>query len=375
MIVTSTFAKLCRLKHKNKAVQGSQGAGKTYSILSRWILLALKSKKPQLCSIVTDTMPNLRKGAIKDFSNICLKNGVEVTGTKSPYVFKINNWAFEFFSIDKESKGLGGRRDRLFINEAIRIPWSTARQLIARTHGECIFDFNPSHSFWVHEQFVEVNDCDFLKVTYKDNEELPQGEVDSIEKHAPWGTNPDENYWRVYGLGEIGFVQGMILSGYKTFKELPDAEYQDSIGIDFGWEDPMTAVKVWVNHKEKQIYWKELFYASQAKEDDMVKTIMNHPDYNNDICACDHDPRGVLHLRGLGLSAMNANKKNGIIADIRTIKQYTLHIHEDSDNLIREANFWKYQEKQGQIIEYPDQSCSEHAIDAGRYGTTIIIRN
>ena len=101
------------------------------------------------------------------------------------------------------------------------MPWKIARQLISRTHKERIFDFNPVQKFWAHEQYVDVDDCNFVKLTYKDNEYLPISEVEDIEKHAPWGTNPDENFWRVYGLGEVGYTENMILAGYKTFKELP----------------------------------------------------------------------------------------------------------------------------------------------------------
>jgi phage terminase large subunit len=368
VLITSSFVKICELDHINKVVQGSQGAGKTYSILSRWILKALQSTEPQICSVVTDTFPNLRTGAIRDFETICLKDGIQYTGTKTPFVYKVGLWTFEFFSVDVESKGLGSRRDRLFINEANRIPWKTARQLISRTRVERIFDFNPAARFWAHTQFVEVEDCSFIKLTYKDNECLPVEEVKSIEKHSPWGSNPDPNYWRVYGLGEVGFVEGQILN-YKAFKELPEAEYQTAYGIDWGWQDPMTAVKVWVDHEKKRLYWKQIFYASHAKEDDLFDTIKN--DYEDEVVLCDHDPRAVLAARNAGLKAMNASKKT-IKGRIKTVKQYQLFIHSDSTDLLREADNWKYQVKKDVIIDYPDQSCEDHAIDAAMYGSVFI---
>jgi phage terminase large subunit len=373
MKATTSFIKICKLKHINKVIQGSQGAGKTRSILMRWLLLASQSEEVQICSIVTDTFPNLRTGAIRDFETICRDEGIEYSGTKTPYVYVVKNWTFEFFSVDVESKGLGSRRDRLFINEATRIPWKTARQLISRTRRERIFDFNPAAHFWAHEQFVDVGDCAFIKLTYKDNEMLPSAEVESIEKHAPWGLNPDANYWRVYGLGEIGFVEGQILF-YQEFTELPGGDMQQAIGIDWGWQDPMTAVKVWVDHKLSRVYWKQLFYASQAKESELFKTIKEAPEYNKDICLCDHDPRAVLAARKEGLAAMNASKKT-INGRIKTIKQYSLFIHSDSLDLKKEADAWKYQTtKTGEIVEYPDQKCEDHAIDAASYATVFIAR-
>lgn len=373
MVITTAFEKICSLRAaRNKVIQGSQGAGKTYSILLRWVLLAAKSKEVQLCSVVTDTFPNLRTGAIKDFQTICEKEGVQYYSTKTPYKFVINRWTFEFFSIDKETKGLGGRRDRLFINEANRVPFKTARQLIARTHKECIFDFNPVNKFWVHEQFVDIGDCEFLKLTYKDNECLPQAEVDSIEKHAPWGALPDDNYWRVYGLGEIGFVEGQIFR-YETFDRLPVGEYQHTVGMDFGWEDPAAMVKVWVNHKKKTLHWKQLFYGSRTKYEVIMKEYSSHEDYDpDDIILCDHEPRDISTLREMGYNAISAIK-NSLPADIRTLKQYKIFIHKDSLDLQREMDGYKYQEKKGVIIDYPDQDCEEHAIDSARYGSIFAI--
>ena len=164
MKITTAFRKICNLRKRVKVVQGSQGAGKTYSVLQGWILKAGRGKKPQLCSIVTDTMPALRTGAIKDFKEICDNEDIPYKGTKTPHVYKIGKWTFEFYSVDKESKGRGGRRDRLFINEANRMSWKISQQLISRSHKEVILDFNPVEHFWAHKQFVETGEGDFVKL-------------------------------------------------------------------------------------------------------------------------------------------------------------------------------------------------------------------
>lgn len=374
VVATTAFKKILKLKHKNKVIQGSQGSAKTFSILIRWILMALKSKETNYCSIVTATFPSLRDGAIKDFEVICDSLGIEYDRTKTPYVFKINKWTFNFFSVDKENKGLGARRDRLFINEANRLSWKIARQIIGRTHKEVIMDFNPASYFWAHQYFVDVNDCDFIKLTYKHNEMLPQAEIDSIEKHSPSGSVPDENFWRVYGLGEIGFVEGQIFKNFNKYDELPDGDYQECIGLDFGVVDPTAAVKVRVNHKKKEIYWKQLFYASNDNLTDLIEAIKLSPEYNKDYVIADHELREIQDLRRAGFRAINANKSGGIMARIRSIKQYKLFVHKDSIDLIRELENYKYQQdKNGNIIDYPDQSCDEHAIDAAGYGSVFII--
>lgn len=364
------------MTHKTKVVQGSQGAGKTGGILRIWVLKALRSDEAQFCSIVTDTFPNLESGAIKDFLQICEQEDIALYGTKKPAVYHINKWTFQFFSVDKVGKAIGARRDRLYINEGNRISWDIARQLINRSHVERIIDFNPTRKFWAHTQYVDVADCDFIKLTYKDNEKLPESEREDIERTAPWGKVPDANFWRVYGLGEIGFVEGTIFKNYKTFKELPPAKYKKMIGVDFGWEDPMVAMMVHVDERNKRIYWREIFYASHASYSDLVSAIKQDPQHRGCVVICDSsDPRAIMKLRKRGLKTMGADKRAGLSSDIRSLKQYELFIHEDSENAKAEANEYRWQKKNDAFIDYPDQKCDDHAMDAGRYPSTIMINN
>lgn len=375
MIFTTAIRKIAAMKHKTKVIQGSQGGGKTGGILRIWVLKALRSNEAQFCSIVTDTFPNLESGAIKDFLSICEEEGISLYGTKKPAVYHINKWTFQFFSVDKVGKAIGARRDRLYINEGDRISWSIARQLINRSHVERIIDFNPRRKFWAHTKYVDVDDCDFIKLTYKDNEMLPESEREDIERTAPWGKVPDANFWRVYGLGELGFVEGVIYKNYKTFKELPPAKYKKMIGVDFGWEDPMVAMMVHVDERNKRIYWRELFYASHASYDDLVATIKNDPQHKGCIVVCDHEPRTIQKLRKMGLKALGCDKSGGLTSDIRSLKQYELFIHEDSENAKAEANEYKWQKKNDTFIDYPDQKCDDHAMDAGRYPSIVMINN
>jgi phage terminase large subunit len=322
-------------------------------------------------------MPALRSGAIKDFKNICDEEGVFYYGTKTPHVFTINKWTFEFYSVDKEAKGRGGRRDRLFINEANRMRWSIARQLIARSHVERIFDFNPVEKFWAHDNFVDTGEAGFVQLTYKDNEMLPQSEIDDIERHAPWGSVPDENYWRVFGEGKIGFVEGQIFKNYKKYKKIPkDCEYQEAIGVDWGDTDPMTAIHVKVDHKNKRAYYKQLFYASQASVESLAEAIKAQVENWEDVITlCDHEPKLIRMLRGdHDIPAIKANKKGTLPADIKLMKEYEMFIHEDSTEMIYEMDNYKYQQKDDLFIDYPDQKCAEHAIDAGRYGFKNCVR-
>lgn len=374
MRVTNSFKKISKLTHRIKCIQGSQGASKTYSILQRWIIQAIHSDRYQLCSIVTDTFPNLRSGAIKDFESICDINKINYSKTKTPMVFKINKWTFEFFSVDKETKGLGGRRDRLFINECNRMPWDTSRQLIARTHEEAILDYNPSRKFWVHEQYVETGDCDFLKLTYKDNEYLPDAELESIERHAPWGSSPDDSYWRVYGLGEVGFVKGAVFKDFNSYKEIPkECKVERILGLDFGWVHALGCILVSLDKKNRRIYWEEIYYAQETDYDELAKVIKSHPRAKGLSVICDSAaPRDIYDLRKRGLKALGADKKGGVSSDIRRIKQYSLFVHENSKNLRRELELYQWQIINGEVLDVPVKK-HDDAIDAARYGSIVLL--
>jgi len=377
MKFTTAFRKIAAMNHRNKVIQGSQGASKTYSILQKWILTASKSKERQHCTIVRSTYPELEGGPLKDFLDICEKEGVNFTGTKKPARYRVKGWLFEFLSFDRDSKGLGARRDRLYINEAKDIPWKTARQIINRTHVERIFDFNPTEYFWAHEQFVDVGDCDFVKLTYKDNEELPEAERDSIEKHAPWGTNPDENYWRVFGLGELGFVEGLIFPKYELFDELPGkTRFKTCYGLDFGWTHPMGCVRLDYDKRNAATYVTEIFYSPEASYEDLCAAIKSDPHYRGQPVICDaQGAREIMDLRKppYGLKTMACDKSAGIVSDIRRLKKNKLFVHRSSKNLIElELKKYKWKSVKGKFIEYPEDE-NNHLIDPMRYCNTFLM--
>ena len=372
---TTGLKKIGALKHKTKVIQGSQGASKTFSTLIIWILKALKAKTPQYCSIVTATFPALRDGALKDFMTICSLFGISPKGTKSPAVYKIGKWTFQFFSVDKENKGLGARRDRIFINEANRMPWKIARQLINRTHVERIFDFNPVKEFWAHTQFVNVGDCDFIKLTYKDNEALPETEIEAIEKHAPWGLVPDPNFWRVYGLGEIGFAEGVIFD-YTTFQHYPeDIDFKIMYGVDFGWEDPLTCVKVSFDKENNNFYLEEIFYNSHAYLEELAND-MRDKGYSKQVVVCDNDPLNIMTLRKQGIKSIGIKKKPKLENNIKHLRQFKILVKEDSYNLISELSNYSYKSVEtanGTMFEpYPSDGQDDHALDAFRYAATTL---
>lgn len=211
--------------HKVKVIQGGQGAGKTIAILMLLIDIVCRREReivaarlrgevppaPTSVGVVTDSYPNLEKGAIRDFKKIMVALGRWNYGkwhdTKHRFTFA-NGSIIEFFSLDKSTSGLGARRDYLYVNEANRIDFKTYNFIAGRTHQGIYIDFNPLQRFWAHKELIERGVCDFITVTYKDNEHLPQAEIDFIEEKFEFAK--DSEYWanwiRVFAFGEIGTV-------------------------------------------------------------------------------------------------------------------------------------------------------------------------
>ena len=81
---TTAINKILKLKKRVKIIQGGTSAGKTFGILP--ILIDKATKTPRLeISIVAESIPHLRRGALKDFLNIMKwTNRFLITDTTNP---------------------------------------------------------------------------------------------------------------------------------------------------------------------------------------------------------------------------------------------------------------------------------------------------
>ena len=100
--------------------------------------------------------------------------------------------------MDQPQKVRGRKREILFINEANELTLEDWRQLVLRTTDRIIIDYNPSDEFhWIYDEVIPREDSEFFQTTYRDNPYLEDTVVQEIERLK----DTDENYWRVYGLG------------------------------------------------------------------------------------------------------------------------------------------------------------------------------
>src|SRR3990167_3525768 len=190
---TTALRKIQNLQKRLKIIQGGSSAGKTIAVLLILIDRA-QSKKGILSSVVSETMPHLRRGAMRDFLNIMESHGYfkEANWNKSEFTYTFETSSkIEFFSADSSDKVRGPRRNGdLFMNECNNISYDNYTQLAIRTEGSIYLEYNPVASFWVQEEIIPKLDHDFLILTYKDNEALPAPIVQEIESRKD-----NKNFW------------------------------------------------------------------------------------------------------------------------------------------------------------------------------------
>jgi phage terminase large subunit len=276
-----------------------------------------------------------------------------------------NGSVIEFFSADDSSKLRGARRDILYINECNNVTFESYNELSIRTKKEVYLDFNPANEFWVHTELKDESDSDFIILTYKDNEALDKSIVDQIEKNrlkaetsAYW-----QNWWRVYGLGQIGMLEGVIFSNWKTIDVLPKEANLIGLGVDFGYTNDPTAIIEIYNYNGQRII-NELKYQTGMLNSDIAKALPKHVP----IYADSSEPKSIEEIRRYGITIKGVTKgKDSINFGIDVMQRQEYLVTSNSVNLIKELRAYCWDvDKQGNRLNKPIDA-NNHGIDALRY--------
>lgn len=364
---TTAINKILALKKRIKIIQGGTSAGKTFGILP--VLIDKCTKEAGLeVSVVAESIPHLRRGALKDFVKIMRWTGryIDDRFNKSLLRYEFANGSvIEFFSADDASKLRGARRDVLYINECNNVTFESYNELAIRTKKEIFLDFNPANEFWVHKELKDEHDSDFIILTYKDNEALDESIVSQIEKNrdkaatsAYWA-----NWWRVYGLGEVGSLEGVIFDNWKSIDKLPTEAKLIGIGLDFGYtNDPTSIIEVY-NYNGQRIA-NEVVYRTGMVNSDIANLLPN----NVPIYADSSEPKSIEEIRRFGKMIKGVTKGvDSIRFGIDIMQRQEYLVTADSQNLIKELRSYCWDvAKDGTRKNVPIDHFN-HAIDALRY--------
>lgn len=373
MKTTATFGKLVDAWSKHPRYIDSEGgtrSGKTYSMLQLLYLVADADTEPTITSVVSETMPHLKRGAIRDFKQILQTEGVwdPDRWSETDKIYTLPNGSIiEYFSCDAIGKVHGPGRSRLFLNEAQNIPYDIARQLFVRTSDIICIDYNPTHAFWAHERIKGRENCISIHSTYKDNQYLTAEQVAEIESNKG-----DANWWRVYGEGKVGQLEGVIYD-FEQIEALPDKSdgMVETYGLDFGFtNDPTACVHCLIDTRKKEIFIDQLIYRKGLLNSNIASLLEAEgvPKRSVTIFADAAEPKSIAELAQYGYNVKpcyKATKKNEQISFVR---QYKMHITKRSIDTIREArNYVWAKDKDGEPLNEPI-GINDHAMDALRYG-------
>lgn len=372
-IRTTAINKIRKLTKFVRAVQGGTSAGKTYAILPILIDIAAKNQLQEI-SVVAESIPHLKRGAMKDFIKIMRETNrwhdERWNATDFKYTFA-NGSQIEFFSADNDAKLRGARRDWLYMNECNNMTFHAYTELASRTKKGVYLDWNPTNSFWFHEELMNDADVDFLIINYTDNEACPESALNFILKakdKAEAGNTFWQNWYRVYGLGEIGNLEGVIFNNWKQVDNIPNDAELISYGLDWGFTNDPTALLA-VYRYNGELYVNELIYQTRLTNSQIVSRLNEIGVLRyNAIVADSAEPKSIQDLQNAGYYVEGAMKgKDSIKNSIDRLQTYQLNITSNSLNLIKELrNYAWAKTKDGTQINSPIDSYN-HAIDALRY--------
>ncbi len=366
---TTEQSKIASLRKRIRIVQGGTSSSKTFSIIPLLISYAIENPMSEI-SIVSESIPHLKRGAIKDFQKIMILCDLyrDEQFNKSDLKYKFKNGSFiEFFSVDQPDKLRGARRDILFVNECNNIDFESYQQLSVRTKKFIYLDYNPTSEFWVHSELMKDIDSDFVILTYKDNEALDPAIVREIEKAKAKAKTSSywANWWQVYGLGQIGSLEGVVFSNWKIIDTIPSEANFIGCGLDFGFTNDPTAL-VAVFEYNNQIIVDERIYTTGLLNSDIIRKM--EQDKRFPIYADSAEPKSIEEIRRAGFNIKPVVKgKDSISFGIAILQEKEILVTKSSTNLIKELRAYSWDtDKTGKRLNKP---CDEmnHAIDALRY--------
>ena len=355
--------------------QGGTSSGKTYAILQ--VLIMKAATMPNLViTVVGQDIPNLRVGAYRDAQNIIFNDPFFTQElkdhNKSNRLFTFSTGSkIEFNSYNDEIDARSGKRTHSFFNEANGIDYGIFEQISMRTTEQTIIDFNPSAAFWAHERLQSRDDVDWFVSTFRDNAFIQSSIKQKIQSYEPTDENikagtANQYRWQVYGLGEVGRLEGLVFPNFEITSEWPENYKWRCFGLDWGYTNDPTAL-VEIRYNGGALYWKEHIYRKQLTNQ-YISRLIKELNITDEIVADSAEPKSIAELRNTGIWVKPAKKgKDSIMFGIQLLQDYPIKIHAKSKNVIEEFSSYTWaKDRSGTSTNKPIDDFN-HAIDAGRY--------
>jgi phage terminase large subunit len=347
--------------------QGGTSSGKTYAILQVLFTLALQSKC--IITVCGQDIPNLKVGALRDALKICNDSDVIkqqiVSYNKSERVFLFKNGSeMEYNSYDNWQDAKSGKREYLFVNEANGIPYNVYYQLSLRTTKRIYIDYNPDTTFWVHEKVIPKPTTQLIISDHRHNPFLTDKTREKIEGVK----ETDLNLWKVYARGMTGKVEGLVLKKWYVSKEDFSDKKLIGYGLDFGFtNDPSALIEV--RMQDGELWITEIIYQTGLTNPDISNAMERLKVSKSSLIVADSaEPKSIEELRRMRWTIDGVKKeKDSVNFGLSLLKGYSINVHADSKNLIKELSSYKWKvDRDGNTLNVPVDD-NNHAIDALRY--------
>jgi len=303
-LISPSFHWLLEDTNRNIVCYGGAGSGKSFSIQSKLVYDILKdfntpSSHKILC--LCKTLPHAKNSILPTFEHIFNAWGIDnlyEPTYKADLTFKfINGSRIQISSLDdpKKVKSIFGV-DKMFMEEADAFTLNDFRQLNLRMRGkgklhQMYVAFNPvDKNSWLHDEFV-INQADTTTLhhsTYHDNPWIDEDYKAILEKLI----EQDENFYRIYALGEWGSLDNLIYSNYTITNVIPDGE-EIIYGMDFGYKHPTTVIEI--RQSDDEYFVRERLCASGMTNADLIKWLNSSNISKTDCIYADSaNPRALI---------------------------------------------------------------------------------
>ena len=344
---------------------GGAGSGKSYST-AIWLLEKALKERNKRFLITRKTLPSLKVSCLQLFRELLSKYNLSYEFNKSELEMVINTNQILFKSLDNADKIKSAEFNYIWAEEATELTHQDYLQLRLRLrrkndlNNQIITTFNPIDQFhWLKTKVLDREKVSSFQSNYKMNPFLSREYIEQLEGLA----EVDENYYRIYALGEWGVLKNLIYSNWDVVDRMPENYDEIVCGLDFGYVNPTALLEIRI--KENEIWVKEIIYQSHLTNAELIDLLKEKIDRNVSIYADSAEPQRIQEIYQAGFNVYPSEKN--VQFGINRVKQYKLHILEDSVNLIKEIRSYKWKEdKEGRILEEPVKF-NDHAMDAMRY--------
>ncbi|MCL2888439.1 MAG: PBSX family phage terminase large subunit [Elusimicrobia bacterium] len=375
-IIKATVARVFKENNKSTArtVVNAGGArsGKSYALAQ--LLLMRAHNNPGLnVGITRKTMPALKMTAMRLFIDLLKKYKLysAKNHNKMEHYYDLGVSRVQFFSLDDPEKIKSSEFNYIWMEEATEFTYADYITLLTRLSAstaknlknQIFLTFNPSDAnCWIAKNLLPSPDVQTIYSCYKDNPFLTADYIETLESLK----NVDDNYYRVFTLGEWGRNKNIIYENYNFVDAPPQNALEIIWGIDFGFNNPAALVKIYLT--DEGVTAEEKLYKTNLTNKNIIErlsSIIPPADRGQTIYADAAEPDRIKEIYDAGFNILPANK--AVNPGIMSVKNRNLFILKSSANLIKEIQsyVWKT-DLNGNVLEEPVKF-NDHALDALRY--------